>query len=233
MPNAIQTFCDQCGAVVAQNARFCRQCGYDLSSAAVPPGSRTDVQPGTIQGPYPPFGDQRKVGSYDAPLVAAIFFNVVGVVAGFFAPNDFETSEEAAGLYVLIVLGLLVPGVISSCILLYRWWATLPPGWRQTTPAKAVAYSFIPFYCFYWWFIAYGGLASDVNRFLDVHGIEGERAQVGLAHGYVIVTIVSLILCWVPVLTNLIGIVGLILYIAFALSATRACKRLSPGQRVS
>ncbi len=229
MSNGTDRFCDQCGSIVAQNARFCRQCGYNLNASEVPAGSDVSGQARIIPAPYPPYGNQQAVRSLDGPLAASIFFSVVNAIAGLFAPTDFEASEEAAGLYVLIVFGIAVPTIIADCVLLYRWWACLPPGWRQTSPAKAVGFSFIPFYCLYWWFIAYGGLASDLNRFLDARGIEGERPSLGLGHAYVILSIVSLVLCWVPVLTNLIGIVALISYIAFALSATRACKRALPG----
>ncbi len=233
MAEQIPKFCDQCGAAVSPDARFCRQCGYERTTADFASGAVSQVGSASSACPYPAYGDQRMVGSLDPPLAATIFFSVVLTLAAFFAPNAVEQSDEAAALYSLLILGLVVPTIIASCILMYRWWACLPPGWRQTSPGRAVGFSFIPFYCFYWWFIAYGGLASDLNQFMDAHSVHGKRVSTGLAHGYVIVSILGIVLCWVPVLTNLIGVVGLILFIPFALSATRASKSALVAARTS
>ncbi len=224
MPEQNPRFCEQCGAALSAGGRFCPRCGHGQTGSYFPPGAQRGVDAVSSACPYPRYGDQYVVGSLDAPLSATIFFGITLTLVGFFAPNHAEASDEASALYSLLILVLVVPTVIASCVLLYRWWGCLPPGWRQTSPGKAVGFSFIPFYCFYWWFIAYGGLASDLNRFMDAHAVQGERVSTGLAHGYVIVSILSFVLCWVPVVTNLIGIVGVILYIIFAVSATRACK---------
>jgi hypothetical protein len=124
----------------------------------------------------------------------------------------------------MLVLALAAAKIIAHSVLLYRWWACLPPGWRQTSPARAVGFGFIPFYCFYWWFIACVGLANDLNRFIDQHSAPPERVAMWLACASVIVKILICVLFWVPILTNILAVASLILGIVFALSATRACK---------
>lgn len=224
--------CAKCGERVEFSENMggqsvpCPRCREWVSIPKSSPGVPVTPPAASSICPYPALGERYVVGSLDAPLAATLFFNIAATIAAFFAPDSRQRSDEASGLYLLILLGVVVPAIVAWCILLHRWWSCLPPGWRQTTPGKAVGLSFVPFYCFYWWFVAYGGLASDLNRYMDAHGVQGERVSTGLAHGYVIVTILGLILCWVPILTNIIQLVGLILLIAFALSATRACKRV-------
>jgi hypothetical protein len=85
-----------------------------------------------------------------------------------------------------ILLGLIwVPAIIVSavfwCILLHRQWSLLQGHGARTTPGKAVGFSFIPFYCFYWWFVSYAGLATDTNKYMRTAGIGTKRMSFGLA----------------------------------------------------
>ena len=180
--------------------------------------------PAAAAAPYLARGESRLVGSLNAPLAATIVLNIIGTIAGFFAPDTSRRPDGTTAIYALVLVILLVLTIVAWCVLVYRWWSCLPAGWRQTTPGKAVGLSFVPFYCFYWWFVAYGGLAADLNKYMEAHGIQGERVSIGLAHGYVILLILGVVLCWVPILANILGVVGLVLFIVFALSATRTCK---------
>lgn len=202
----------------------CPRCREWISIPKPSFGLPVTVQAADGTSSYRGHGERPNVGSLDAPLAAAIFFGIAGTIAPFFAPDRSNHSDKAVGLYGFILLAVSVPGIVAWCILMHRWWSCLPAEWRQTTPGKAVGLSFVPFYCFYWWFVAYGGLAGDLNRYMDAHGVRGERVSTGLAHGNVIVGILGLVLFWIPILTNIIGLVDLILFIVFALSATRACK---------
>jgi hypothetical protein len=47
--------------------------------------------------------------------------------------------------------------------MLYNIWGLLPVKHSPTTPAKAVGYLFIPFYNFYWVFVAYLQLGRSLN----------------------------------------------------------------------
>jgi hypothetical protein len=94
-------------------------------------------------------------------------------------------AQMATGLPALGVL-LLLAGWIGAGVWLYKAWGSVPEAMRFTdagrwiTPGQAVGYMFIPFYNFYWVFVANLGLCEAVNRTLLAHGAQ-PRAPRGLA----------------------------------------------------
>ncbi len=94
------------------------------------------------------------------------------------------------------------------CILLYRHWRLLQGHGARTTPGKAVGFGFIPFYGFYWWFVAYAGLATDNNRYLDEVGITSARMSRGLA---IAACVLGVLLCTVGLIPG-VGAVVMIPY---------------------
>jgi hypothetical protein len=94
----------------------------------------------------------------------------------------------AAGLGLCItcigaILGIpaLIAAFVFQAMLLYKLWRTLPAGWAASAPVDAVAFLFIPFFNFYWFFVAIWGLSKDLNRFAREHNIAAPRAGEGLA----------------------------------------------------
>jgi hypothetical protein len=71
-------------------------------------------------------------------------------------------SETAA---MAVIISIAITASIISYVLLYRFWSLIQSGTARTTPKKAVGFCFIPFYNIYWNYIAYVGLAADINRF--------------------------------------------------------------------
>jgi len=61
-------------------------------------------------------------------------------------------------------LGFLASFVLF-CILLYKFWELVPASQAETTPGKAVGFCFIPFFVFYWIYIAYYKLAKHYDVF--------------------------------------------------------------------
>jgi len=100
----------------------------------------------------------------------------------------------------------MVAATVFWCILLYRHWFVLQGHGARTTPGRAVGFGFIPFYCFYWWFVAYAGLATDTNRYLEQIGITHCRMSRKLA---IIDCVLSILCCTV----GLIPVVGAIILI--------------------
>lgn len=96
-------------------------------------------------------------------------------ILGAVAPSDIAPSFE-----ILSGMAMAVTTVFW-CILLYRHWFVLQGHGARTTPGRAVGFGFIPVFCFYWWFVAYAGLATDTNRYLAESGIAGCRMSRGLA----------------------------------------------------
>jgi len=100
----------------------------------------------------------------------------------------------------------IVTTTVFWCILLYRHWLVLQGHGARTTPGRAVGFGFIPIYCFYWWFVAYAGLATDTNRYLEEIGITHCRMSYRLA---ITDCVLSILLCTV----GLIPVVGAIVLI--------------------
>ena len=108
----------------------------------------------------------------------------------------------------IIAVPMLIVATVFWCILLHRHWSLLQGHGARTTPGKAVGYGFIPVFFFYWWFVAYAGLATDNNRYLRQLGITARRMSFGLA---VTNCIIAILLCTV----GLFPVAGAILTVPY------------------
>lgn len=102
--------------------------------------------------------------------------------------RDYENVATVFIFVALTYLGslLLCVGSIMLFILIYRMWKVLPPKDARTTPAKALGFMFIPFFNFYWIFIALWGWAVDFNRMLKKYNIPSYPVSEYLALGMII-----------------------------------------------
>jgi hypothetical protein len=91
--------------------------------------------------------------------------------------------------FLWIGLISIIAGAVSGYILLYQLWKLIPADISRTTPGKAVGFVFIPFFNFYWVFIAYYGLGEDMNTTLQRYGIP-HRVSKGLGLTLCILAIV-------------------------------------------
>jgi hypothetical protein len=114
-------------------------------------------------------------------------------------------SEFVPWLSVICLPALIVMTVFW-CILLYRHWSLLQGHGARTTPGKAVGYGFIPFFCFYWWFVAYAGLATDNNRYLGQTGVTSRRMSFRLAVTNCILGILGCAVGWFPVVGAVLAV---------------------------
>jgi hypothetical protein len=125
---------------------------------------------------------------------------------------------EGLGLLITALTGpLLIAAVVFDCILLYRNWLLLQGHGARTTPGKAVGFCFIPVFFFYWWFVAYAGLARDNNSYMNSAGIDGPRISYGLGVANAIMGILSLAIGWVPVVSLLVDIPSIIVGFLFVI----------------
>lgn len=85
-----------------------------------------------------------------------------------------KTSKTTASS-VILILAVIISIILYT--LLYRFWSLIQGPQARTTPIKAVLLCLIPFYNIYWNYIAYVGLAEDMNSFCDTHKIQGERVS--------------------------------------------------------
>ena len=113
-----------------------------------------------------------------------------------------RTTEEMASIAPAIMVGglaylaggaAMVAAIVFQMILTYRAWEIVQDGAQRTTPGKAVGFMFIPLFNFYWFFVAKYGLAKDLNRFIETHGIEARRASPGLGLACAIMMLLSAI----------------------------------------
>ncbi len=98
----------------------------------------------------------------------------------------------------LVCIPALIVATVFWCILLYRQWTLLQGHGARVTPGKAVGFGFIPFYCFYWWFVAYAGLATDTNNYLKTAGITSKRMSFGLAVTDCVISILACTIGLIP-----------------------------------
>lgn len=132
------------------------------------------------------------------------------------AIGEFLPKTEAF-LVSLVYVPALIVAVVFWCILLHRQWSLLQGHGARITPGKAVGFGFIPFYCFYWWFVSYAGLATDTNRHLTELGVDGRRMSFGLAVTDCVLAILSCTIGLVPAVGAVVDvplmIVGFILVV--------------------
>lgn len=93
-----------------------------------------------------------------------------------------------------VVIGILfvIPAAVLGFILMYRWWESIQDGNPRTTPGKAVGYSFIPFFNFYWWYVAFVGLVKDINIYCRERAIPA-KVDEGMALAYYILLLTTII----------------------------------------
>jgi hypothetical protein len=92
---------------------------------------------------------------YQRVLTLSVPVAVLGAV-GAVLPEEISWAAHLSAMVMLIVL---------SNLLLYKAWAQIQDGPARTTPGKAVGFRFIPFFHFYWEFVAVKGLAEDLNAY--------------------------------------------------------------------
>jgi hypothetical protein len=120
--------------------------------------------------------------------------------------------------FIFIGAFTAIASVVIFYILLYRYWELIQDGNPQTTPGKAVGFCFIPFFNFYWNFVAIRGLAQDMNRYCRERAIPAPVIDEQMAQWFCILSICNVI----PYLDFITGIVTLILEIILLNSFTKS-----------
>jgi len=83
----------------------------------------------------------------------------------------FYLTSYLAIFPVLLVFGDRILAVLTSVawalsfgIVTLLLWKEIPKNIARVTPKKAAGFCYIPLFNYYWWFIAFRGLADDVNK---------------------------------------------------------------------
>jgi hypothetical protein len=78
-------------------------------------------------------------------------------------------KSDFSNLLSCIYAPFSIAAGVLEYILLYKFWKIIQDGFAKTSPGKAVGYSFIPLFNFYWIFIAIGSLAGELNHYILRH----------------------------------------------------------------
>ncbi len=132
-----------------------------------------------------------------------------GAPAVYIPTRHSREAQELVDIMKWYWVILALPIVI--CILVWKGWEAIQDSNPRTTPSKAVLYCFIPFYNFYWIFIAFRQLAIDLNRYNASKGWTAPRVEEGTALSLCI----FILLCLFPFTSWFAGIVVFILAIIF------------------
>jgi hypothetical protein len=148
----------------------CTVCGdlNDLSSGAAP-GPRSEPQSGPSDPSARPSPQRLPLGTFLGTPIAAVLVSWVLIVLGFIALE--EEGGFGAFLFFFAAVVLYAYAIVIGCMLWYRAWASIQDGHVRTTPARAVGFSFIPFFNFYWIFQMTYGFAQDYNSYVKRHDL--------------------------------------------------------------
>lgn len=148
------------------------------------------------------------VGTPLAVLGTAAF--VFGLMVDSWGGSAAPLFVGAGGFVLFLASIVLIGATVFMFMLIYQLWKVIPPQLARTTPGKAVGFSFIPFFNFYWVFIAYHGLGIDMNKTLRQHGIP---YQVNESLGLTVCILICVSI--IPYIGNLVALANLIVLIFF------------------
>jgi hypothetical protein len=162
------------------------------ASAAMPAPSMYPAPAAPVYGqPYPqpgyPVYPQPVYQPYPQPVYGPAMVYPYGPGYGAIsAARINELDQLMTWFWVCFGTGFLfgIPWIASFVlyyVILYKCWKVVQDGYARTTPGQAVGFLFLPFFNWYWMFVAYGGLAKDMNAYMARHQIYAERAPEGLA----------------------------------------------------
>jgi hypothetical protein len=75
---------------------------------------------------------------------------------------------------------LLFGAMLFTLSLYHRAWLAIQDGFARTTPGRAVGYSFIPLFNWYWIFVVMVGFVSDYNAFAERKKLDRELLSGGI-----------------------------------------------------
>jgi hypothetical protein len=136
-----------------------------------------------------------------------------GIATAFAIERENMTVARVAGfggigLCAVAVLMMIAGGIVGM-VLLYSSWKVIQDGHARASPGLAVGLLFVPFFNLYWVFVAYYGLAADMNQFLDRHRIGAQRVPAGLGIAYGVLILLS----GVPVIGIALALANMFIYL--------------------
>jgi len=139
-------------------------------------------------------------------------------------------ASQLGEVVALVGLGLavivLICGPIAGFMWLYKAWELIQDGRARTQPLQAALLMLIPFFNIYWMFVAFAGLAQDLNHYANERGYKIRQANEDLAMW----TCYAFIGCVVPCVGALALPVLAILGLMSIWSVTQAAESLAAAK---
>ena len=144
--------------------------------------------------------------------IGVIILIAAGVMAGITEGkfSGLNMGLVGAGIFFFLLgMALTIVAAIFGYVLLYKAWQAIQDGQPRTTPGKAVGFLFIPFFNFYWMFVAYLGWAKDYNAYISTKGFNLTKMPEGLFLAFPIIVLCS----GIPYLGSVAGISIIVIFI--------------------
>ncbi|MEN6386061.1 MAG: DUF4339 domain-containing protein [Phycisphaerales bacterium] len=106
-----------------------------------------------------------------------------------------------------------IASVVLQCVLLYRFWSLIQDGRARTSPGQAVGFCFIPIFHIYWNYVAYVGLAQDMNLYCREKNISARYVNENLALVWFFLFLLSHVVIFFPNIWYFLGIPSLVVSI--------------------
>ncbi len=145
-------------------------------------------------------------------IVAVVLAVAAGVVTGISEGkmNPASIGILGTGIFIMLVgMASTIVAAVFGYILLYKAWQAIQDGQPRTTPGKAVGFLFIPFFNFYWMFMAYWGYAKDFNTYIASKGLSLAQLPEKLYLAFPIVVLCS----GIPYAVSIAGLAVIVIYI--------------------
>lgn len=123
--------------------------------------------------------------------------------------------------------------IYSTAIWVKLWlkaWESIQDGYARATPQRAVGYSFIPIFNFYWIFQLSWGFAKDFNSYLDRHNISSPKLSEELFFSFAAFAVVNIFLSgiqWIGPIAMAIEFVLAIIVVSSLSNAVNSIHRVS------
>lgn len=175
---------------------------------------------------YAPEGQECKTcksGTFISTIIGGAILAILGFILIANAdPCSYDTDVYMISGLVLILIGyaVLIFGSVIFWIYVYRMWKMIQDVHVRTTPGKAVGFSFIPFFNFYWVFQALWGWSKDYNSFIQRNALNAPKMPEGLFLTWAIIIIPASL----PLINYVAAIPAII--IAF-ICMTKVCKAIN------
>ena len=154
--------------------------------------------------------------NYLYKTIWAVLFLFVGVVFLLIASaNSNGHLIWSGGIAIVGAIIHGIQGLVYKMKLLYQLWKLIPADIARTTPGYAVWLNFIPIFAYYWQFVAFWGLGTDLNKTLQRQGIPYQvNSSLGL--GLCITHSCIVILPGIGILGTLVGEIVTIFFLKSA-----------------